>query len=318
MSDKQRLTIGLQLAASLRISGDLNQAHTVLAALADDPRIGDLGQITDLGLPRRLQAAMLKLAKLEGDRVRRVGLQFHLVPPPDQLSGFAQFSLDERREMAMANRQPVPRVLHQIWIGALDVPPSVAGWATHARAQGYQHVLWREADLLALGLGRDAVFTGMLAKGDFPGAVDVARYRVLEINGGIYLDCDWYPARNDVGFHDFLPMIGLGALAEDVPRQTGMGGMLLANSVILAPPGHPALRRLNRVLPEVLATMPDAPAWWTTGPLIFTLIARGGAVVLADAGFVVASLKRGADFAEVERACAQPGATGLLVAWKSW
>lgn len=318
MSEKQRLTAALAQVADLRSTGRLPEALAALAAIAADPCVGDLGQITALGLPRRVQAAMLKMAKLDGDAVRRAGLQFHLVPPPEALAGFAQFTLAERRAIAEANRAPVPRVLHQIWIGLLEVPPAALAWRAYAQAQGYQHRLWREADLLALGLGDDPVFAGMLARGDYPGAVDVARYRVLEAEGGIYLDCDWYPAREDLGFHDLLPMVGLGAMAEDIPRQTGLGGLLLANSLIMAPPHHPALRRLNAVLPQVLARMPDAPAWWSTGPLIFTLIARAGAVVLADAGFVVANLPRGAGFAEVEAARALPGGTGLLIAWKSW
>lgn len=318
MSEKQRLTAALAEVAVLRAAGDAGAARAALAVIAADPAVGELGQLTALGLPRRLQAAMLKEAKRDGDAVRRVGLQFHLVPPPEALARFARFDLAERRAIAAANRAPVPRVLHQIWIGGLEVPPGVAAWRAHARAQGYEYRLWREDDLLAIGLGDDPVYAGMLARGDYPGAVDVARYRVLAAEGGIYLDCDWYPARDDISFHDLLPMRGLGAMAEDVPRDTGMGGLLLANSLIMAPPGHPVLNRLNAVLPQVLALMPDVPAWWSTGPLIFTLIARGGAVVLADAAMVVASLPRGAAFAAVEAARGQAAATGLLVAWKSW
>jgi inositol phosphorylceramide mannosyltransferase catalytic subunit len=318
MTEKGRLTAALARAVALRDAGDLQAAEAVLEAVRGDPFVGDLGQMTALGLPRRLQSVMLKLAKSQGDRVRRAGLQFHLVPPPGVLAGFAAFTLEERRAIAGANRLAVPRVLHQIWIGALAVPPGVAAWRAHAQAQGYGHRLWREDDLLAIGLGDDPVFAGMLARGDYPGAVDVARYRVLAAEGGVYLDCDWYPAREDVGFHDLMPMMGLGAMAEDVPRDTGMGGLLLANSLIMAPVGHPVLARLNAVLPQVLALMPEAPAWWSTGPLIFTLIARGGAVVLADAGLVVASMPRGAAFADVDAARARAGATGLLIAWKSW
>ncbi len=44
--------------------------------------------------------------------------------------------------------------------------------------------------------------------GDLPGAVDVARYFILHAQGGIYLDCDWYPARDDLSFADVLPLIG--------------------------------------------------------------------------------------------------------------
>ena len=98
----------------------------------------------------------------------------------------------------------------------------------------------------------------MMDRADYPGAVDVARYAILEREGGIYLDCDWYPARDDIGFHDLLPLLGLTALAEDIPRNTGAGALLLANSFIAAPPGHPVLARLTAALPAVLAEMPRA------------------------------------------------------------
>lgn len=54
----------------------------------------------------------------------------------------------------------------------------------------------------------------MLDKRDYPGAVDVARYKLLDRFGGIYLDCDWYPARDDLSFDAVLPMIGLMAFDE--------------------------------------------------------------------------------------------------------
>lgn len=54
----------------------------------------------------------------------------------------------------------------------------------------------------------------MLSEGDYPGAVDVARYILLERFGGIYLDCDWYPARDDVSFDSFLPLAGLTVFDE--------------------------------------------------------------------------------------------------------
>ncbi|MGQ3293717.1 MAG: glycosyltransferase family 32 protein, partial [Shinella sp.] len=66
--------------------------------------------------------------------------------------------------------------------------------------------------------------------------------------------------------------------------------------------------------------MPAAPAWWSTGPLLFTVIARGGTLTLADASFVAGELPRGAPFSDVEAACETFEAqdAGLLLAWKSW
>lgn len=318
MSEKQKLNRILEAAATLREGGNFAEAEQMLVEAARDPVTGSLEPQTSLGLPRRLHSAMLKLAKVRGDQIRRIAYQFHLVPPPEALAGFAQFTLEERRELTRVNCLPVPRILHQIWIGDRPLPAACAAWADHARAHGYDYRLWREDDLERIGLAANSTYADMRRRGDHPGAVDVARYEILVREGGIYLDCDWYPARNDVSFHDLLPMRGLTALAEDVPRNTGIGGLLLANSFIAAPKGHPAMQRLNSVLDDVMKALPDGPAWWTTGPLIFTLVARSGAVTVADSNFVAGSLPQDALPGDIAAMAGDPAATGLLIAWKPW
>jgi inositol phosphorylceramide mannosyltransferase catalytic subunit len=320
VTPKQRLDHGIETARALIAAGDTTGAAALLDQLGTDPDIAALMPHTTLGMPRRLHAARLHLAKSEGDAPRKAGYQFHLVPPPETLAPLARFTSAEQRRINAANRHPVPRAIHQIWIGTLPVPAAAAAWQSHAKAQVYDYRLWRESDLAALGLTDNPHFADMLARGDYPGAVDVARYMILAAEGGIYLDCDWYPARDDIAFHDLLPLTGLTALAEDTPRMTGIGGLLLANSFIATPADHPALHRLNAALPASLAALPGGPAWWATGPLIFTLIARGGAVSLAAPSLVMGSLPRGAVEADVQalrnKAITEDG--GLLIAWKSW
>ncbi|MGI9395445.1 MAG: glycosyltransferase family 32 protein [Boseongicola sp.] len=318
MTDKLRLNRVLEAAATLRDAGQFDEAERLLSETTRDPKVGALGPLTSLGLPRRLQSAMLKLAKARGDLIRRIAYQYHLVPPPDALAEFVQFSLEERLKIARINSLPVPRVLHQIWIGDKPLPSTCAAWADHARAHGYEYRIWREDDLEGIDLASNSAFVAMLERGDYPGAVDIARYQILAREGGIYLDCDWYPAREDISFHDLLPMRGLTALAEGTPRNTGIGSLLLANSMIAAPPDHPVMLRLNEVLGKVMSALPEGPAWWTTGPLIFTLAARNGAVTIADANFIVGSVPRNAPMSDVAAIAANPANSGLLIAWKSW
>ncbi|GLS86360.1 mannosyltransferase [Cypionkella aquatica] len=320
MTPKQRMDDGIATAKALVASGDLAAAEIVLDGLAADPTIIALPAQTVIGLPRRLHAARLHLAKAKGDVVARAGYQFHLVPPSEILAPLFQFSTAEQRAITDANRAAVPRIIHQIWIGNLPVPATVAAWRNHAAAQGYRYRLWQEDDLQRLGLSDLPVYAAMLARRDYPGAVDVARYAILAAEGGIYLDCDWFPARDDIGFHDLLPLTGMSAWPETVPRQTGIGGLLLANSFIATPPNHPALHRLNQRLPQVLALLPQAPAWWSTGPLVFTLATRGGSVSVAPQTLVAGALPDRADVADVEalRTQIHQADGGLLIAWKSW
>ncbi len=320
MTSKQRMNDGIAAAKAMVATGDLAGAEALLTGLAADPAIAALPAQTALGLPRRLHAALLHLAKAKGDPVARLGYQFHLVPPPEALAPLFQVSTSEQRAITAANRLPVPRILHQIWIGDLPVPAAVADWRQHAAIQGYDYRLWQEGDLFSLGLADQPVFAAMLARKDYPGAVDVARYAILAAEGGIYLDCDWFPARVDISFHDLLPLTGLTALAEEVPRETGLGGLLLANSFIAAPSGHPALLRLNARMSQPFDLLPEAPAWWSTGPLVFTLAARAGSISLAPPTLIAGSLANTATPGDLDALRAQTlqNDGGLMIAWKSW
>lgn len=319
----------MRLAAirAMQDGGDAQKARAMLDILAQEARdlpdggAAFMGPLTALALPRRLHAALLRQAKLEGDAVARAGYRFSLVPPPSLLARHGRQESGARHPWTTASRAPVPRHIHQIWIGPKDAPPATRAWASHAAARGYGYTLWREAQLEAAGISGDATFRDRLERGDYPGAVDVARYILLERMGGIYLDCDWYPARDDIGFDDLLPMTGLTAMAEDVPRDLGpLGSVLFYNSFIASPAGHPVFRRILDALPEIAREMPEAPAWWATGPLIFTLAARAGSVSLAPPSLIAANLPQAAPETEIAalRETAQARDTGLLIAWKSW
>lgn len=320
MSPKSRLNQRLEEAASLRASGRFAEALETLKNLGTDPDVALLGHSTSLGLPRRLHSAFLQLAKAEQDAIRKLGLQYHLVPPPEVLNKYAVFTIAERKAINLTNRQPVPKKIHQIWIGSDNVPMGTTAWQEHARLHGYDYQLWREENLRDLDLQKNAAYQDMLSKGDLPGAVDVARYMILEKYGGIYLDCDWYPVRDDISFHDLLPMTGMVTMAEDIPRNTGKGSILLANSFIAAPEQHPVFTRLIEALTHVTTEMPKAPAWWSTGPLLFTLMCRGGSVTLADADLVAGKLSEDTPFSQVKAWCEQTRSndSGLLLAWRSW
>lgn len=320
MSSKEILNKHLIEATKLVESGQFSAAKKVLVSIENDPDRHLLGPTTTHGLPRRLHSAWLKLAKAEGNLIQRAGYQYTLVPPEETLNSHATFSINERKQLARLNALPVPRIVHQIWIGDKQKPVGTEAWLQHARQNHYDYQLWDETELRALGVTQHEAYKAMLAKGDLPGAVDVARYIILERSGGIYLDCDWYPVRDDISFHDLLPMTGLTAMDEKIPRHTGKGGLLLANSFIAAPPEHLVFTRLLACMASVIEQLPKAPAWWATGPLIFTLMSRGGSVTLADAALVAGQLSQETSLTQVKRWCEQMrmSDSGLLLGWRSW
>jgi len=317
---KHQLNVRIEAASALWRAGDFNAARAALEQLKNTPDIEHLGLLTSAQLPRRLQSAYMKLAKAEKDAIAVAGYRFHLTPPPELLQPFCKFSSIEKRSILKANEAPVPKVIHQIWIGNQPVPEGTTAWKRHASLRGYEYKLWTDSDLQSLAITENAGFQEMYDDGDYPGAVDVARYIILEKFGGIYLDCDWYPARDDISFHHLTPMRGICGMAEDIPRNTGKGGLLLANSLIMAPPSHPVFRRILDSLPSVMAALPQAPAWWSTGPLLFTLMCRGGPMTLADSDIVAGDLPQKTTLEEIKTWCrnSQSSDGGLLLSWKSW
>ncbi|MEI4471230.1 glycosyltransferase [Frigidibacter sp. MR17.24] len=314
MTNKSLLGAAIALVRQQIAAGDLAGARARLQATRVPDDAADPAARTALGLPRRLQSTWLRLAKAEGDAVARLGLQALAVPPPELLAPlFPPLGACPQDETA------VPPVLHQVWIGG-PAPVTVAAWAAHAARHGWHHRLWDEAALAAEGIAGDPLFVAMRARGDLPGAVDVARYAILARHGGVYLDCDWMPARPDLGPGSMVPATGLSALAEATPRLTHTGTLLLGNALIAAPPGHPVLRLLVDRLPQVAALLPGQPAWWVTGPLPFTLAARGAMVRLLPAATVAGQLPDATPLPEVEAAVAANVARqgGALYAWKSW
>ena len=307
---------------ALIAAGDADAALALAAHLAAEAA-GDpaepMGPLTLAGLPRRLHAAQLRLARAEGDRVAKLGWQALQGPPLQALLPLAELTAEERRAAGAMAARPVPRILHQIWIGELPRPPALAAWQGWCAAHDREYRLWDEAALAGIGAPDHPAYRAMLDAGDYPGAVDVARYLILQAQGGIYLDADFHPVPQGRGqgqdFDDYLPAQGLSALPEDTPRVTGRGPVLLTNALISCPPGHPVMATLLRIMPQAVALMPRAPAWWVTGPLLFTLLARLCPLGMAAHDIIAGRLPRRAP----PQALAQfRDAPGLLIDWKSW
>ncbi|MFD1910719.1 hypothetical protein [Halodurantibacterium flavum] len=315
MNVKRELAAKISAALALDSAAE---AEAALAALAADVAHSDVGTRTALGLPRKLHSAQLSLAKRTGTPAQVAGLQTYAVPKADLLEDIFATDTAGRAALVRAASAPVPELVHQIWVGG-EPPPACAAWARWAERHGWEYRLWREKDLEEIGVFKGPLWQAMWLAGDMPGAVDVARYHVLQQMGGLYLDCDWYPARLDLPPAAVIPATGLSALAEPAPRSVLGQSLLLSNALLAAPRHHPVMTELLAALPKVAERIGDGPAWWTTGPLPFTYAARQGPVSVLDPALVAARLPWGASLAEVEHLASNlKGSSGLLIAWKSW
>ena len=152
--DKGWYDAGLARLDAMIAAGEAEAALALAASLAAEAE-GDpadpMGPLTLAGLPRRLHAAQLRLARAEGDQVAKLGWQAMQGPELGALLPLAQLTPEERAQAVALAGAPVPRILHQIWIGSLPRPSALAAWRDWSAAQDRDYRLWDEEALAGIG-----------------------------------------------------------------------------------------------------------------------------------------------------------------------
>jgi hypothetical protein len=96
----------------------------------------------------------------------------------------------------------IPKIFHRIWFGSGDMPEPHEKWWQAWRRQypSYEFVTWTDKDIETLSHVKEKIFE---ANG-FARKSDIARYEILRLHGGVYIDTDFMP----VNYFDFA---GCGA-----------------------------------------------------------------------------------------------------------
>lgn len=152
---------------------------------------------------------------------------------------------------------PIPRRLHQIWLGPAPVPTRwAARWQRRYRRWTYR--LWREADIEPiLPDGLRPAWSHFVGASRWHGAADVARVAILLRDGGVYVDIDSEPVRA----LDRAPFMR-GSFFAGLEIGTPEAPVHLTNGVIGAEPGHPILADYARL---IAAAEVIEPPWKTVG-----------------------------------------------------
>lgn len=210
-----------------------------------------LGTIVRRLLPARLRALSRRGLRALAGRPRPLA-----VPP------FAAIEA----AIARLPAAPIPRVIHQIWLGP-ERPPLRTIASCRQVNPGWLHVLWTEANMPPLR--NRAAFDAMA--GAYHGKADVLRYELLHRFGGVYVDADQLCLRpfDDLAGADDTFFAGFQNLGnpdlDDARRETA----LIANAVVGAAPSHPILARVIR---DIGGQPPGSleQAWRSVGPLALT------------------------------------------------
>jgi mannosyltransferase OCH1-like enzyme len=156
----------------------------------------------------------------------------------------------------------IPRRLHQIWLGPKPIPDVWRARWVEAHP-GWQHHLWREADIEAILPDRlRLAWDHYMATKRWHGGADVGRVAILLAEGGVYVDIDSEPVRSFEGapFMAASFFAGLAGGTAEKPRW-------IPNGVIGSEAGHPILETYA----DMISTSESLdPVWSTIGAPMLT------------------------------------------------
>ena len=159
---------------------------------------------------------------------------------------------------------PIPRVIHQVWIGD-KLPDNKQALTNSMQIHGFEYRLWGNKDLTQRNfpLMWPYIQTLQNAKQPISMVVDLMKFEIIYHNGGFYFDVNVELLRPEA-LHDFAINQYL-VLCNEKPEIRDF----LSCAFFAAAPEHPALRKvLDHVMKGDL-NLKSGFANLTTGPYLF-------------------------------------------------
>jgi len=144
------------------------------------------------------------------------------------------FNYSYNKKEKKINRSKIPKIIHQIWIGPRRFPRKYARWAETWKHlnPSWEYKLWTEKELKSLKFINQSFFDNSKSIGF---KSDLARYEILNLYGGLYLDTDFEcikPIPNYLLNYDFVSCV----VFSDTPQ--------IANGMMMSQKGSKLIRRL--------------------------------------------------------------------------
>ena len=143
------------------------------------------------------------------------------------------FLLEENLKIKF-NKQIIPKIIHQIWIGPRKLPNNYKKWMNTWKIYNpeWEYILWDEDMINKLNLKNQLAYKASKNPGF---KSDIARYEILNKYGGIYLDTDFQCLKsipNNLLFYEFVSCIVFSFSPE------------IANGMIMSKPNSPLLKKI--------------------------------------------------------------------------
>ena len=149
---------------------------------------------------------------------------------------------------------PVPRIIHQVWLGPAPHPhvftETQQKWKAYCEQHGYTYMLWTENSPGAkemLSPDNLSFFSLLLREWRFEEASDLLRYAVLLEHGGFYVGHDIFPPTigdTSLAMEKVFPCKGLVMLIHPICMNPNTHTALYVSTCILfSAKGHPIMQK---------------------------------------------------------------------------
>jgi len=171
----------------------------------------------------------------------------------------------------------IPKIIHQIWIGDQSKRPSNLMQTWIDKHPDWDYFLWTEKEIEDLDLINKSQFD---KHPTLPGKADIARYEILHLFGGFFIDADSIC----INAVDSLIEKEFVCCYESEKHRGG----LVANGYIGCPPKHKSMFDLINIVSNLSDNqIKDLGAWKTVGPVPFTHVIQNNYIrVLPSKSFL--------------------------------
>ena len=163
--------------------------------------------------------------------------------------------------------KPIPKIIHQIWIGTKPRPKEwMDTWSEgFCKKYKWKYMLWDNEAVEKMSIKNIQEFNNATS---FQQKSDILRYEILYRYGGFYLDADMIWMKESFETHMSLKDGFIGVKEPYSLAYDTIKSPYLANGFFGCAKGHDILKMCIKKLPGFFAK--GGRAWQTTGPVLLS------------------------------------------------
>lgn len=176
--------------------------------------------------------------------------------------------------------KPIPKIIHQIWLGPFDPPTTwTSKWQDFCDKYDWTYMFWNDSKIEEFKLTNKKEFDKAVS---YQEKADIARYEIVYRYGGLYLDCDMIWLETDI--QKYIPFDSANFIGvQEYPSMSlhKIQAPYLSNGFFAATVGNIILKRCIDEIPKrVKLSFSKYETFMKTGPTLLNKNVKEPIVVL--------------------------------------